>query len=180
MRVPFGEVWMKGEFLSLFGLEVLTLVSRQPWAPVSSHWWTTPQASKVHLTINIFPPPHSSNHTEVFAAPLTSFDLSLRGPRVCLFVNPTLLQRMGESTPMILQGPVGGPETVASGLLADLLRVCTSLGARDHGHRHLMKSASSFTLSGAPSISWSLYDQVFEMVGAGVVFFLRDAPPVST
>lgn len=44
---------------------------------------------------------------------------------------------------MILQGPVGGPEIIASGLLADLLRVCSSLGARDGGHRHLMRSASS-------------------------------------
>ena len=44
---------------------------------------------------------------------------------------------------MILQGPVSGPEIVASGLLADLLRVCSSLGARDCGHRHLMRNASS-------------------------------------
>lgn len=42
---------------------------------------------------------------------------------------------------MILQGPVGGPDMSASGLLADLLRVCTSLGAKDHGHSHLMKNS---------------------------------------
>ncbi|CAN0058261.1 unnamed protein product [Pylaiella littoralis] len=71
---------------------------------------------------------------------------SLEGATFCVMYKT---KRMGGSAPVILQGPVGGPETVASGLLADLLRVCTSLGARDHGHRHLMKSASSFSLSGA-------------------------------
>eukprot|EP00903_Cladosiphon_okamuranus_P016316 g15048.t1 len=71
---------------------------------------------------------------------------SLEGAAFCVMYKT---KRMGESSPMILQGPVGGPETVASGLLADLLRVCTSLGARDHGHRHLMKSTGSFSLSGA-------------------------------
>eukprot|EP00752_Nemacystus_decipiens_P016060 g14356.t1 len=75
---------------------------------------------------------------------------SLEGAAFCVIYKT---KRMGESTPMILQGPVGGPETVASGLLADLLRVCTSLGARDHGHRHLMRSASSFTLTGASKTS---------------------------
>ncbi|CAM9631247.1 unnamed protein product, partial [Ectocarpus sp. 13 AM-2016] len=70
----------------------------------------------------------------------------LKGAAFCAMYQT---KRMGESTPMVLQGPMGGPETVASGLLADLLRVCTSLGARDRGHGHLMKSASSVGLAGA-------------------------------
>lgn len=72
---------------------------------------------------------------------------SLQGAAFCVMYQT---KRMGESTPLILQGPVGGPKTVASGLLADLLRVCTSLGARDRGHRHLMKSASPFALEDIP------------------------------
>ncbi|CAB1120771.1 unnamed protein product [Ectocarpus sp. CCAP 1310/34] len=70
----------------------------------------------------------------------------LKGAAFCVMYQT---KRMGESAPMVLQGPMGGPETVASGLLADLLRVCTSLGARDRGHGHLMKSASSAGLAGA-------------------------------
>ncbi|CAM9365144.1 unnamed protein product, partial [Choristocarpus tenellus] len=51
-------------------------------------------------------------------------------------------KRMG--APLIVQAPMGGPKTIASGLFADLLRVCTSLGARDRGHSHMMRS-NSFT-----------------------------------
>ncbi|CAM9586952.1 unnamed protein product [Discosporangium mesarthrocarpum] len=49
-------------------------------------------------------------------------------------------KRMG--APLVLQAPMGGPQTLASGLFADLLRVCTSLGARDRGHSHMMRTNS--------------------------------------
>lgn len=103
--------------------------------------------SSVHLTLK--------PNTRLIAASIIIYALHSRVLLSPEFRPPAYhpLQRMGESSPMMLQGPVGGPETVASGLLADLLRVCASLGARDRGHRHLMKSASSFTLSGASKSS---------------------------
>ncbi|KAG5183200.1 aspartate kinase/homoserine dehydrogenase [Tribonema minus] len=58
-------------------------------------------------------------------------------------------ERMTEAAPLILRGPVGGPRAIAAALFADLIRVARDLGARDRGHRHLMKRVSYGELGSA-------------------------------